>query len=167
MKTNKLTFTSLLILMMLFACTRNTEKEAIVRDLLTKEFDFCNKSDCDSADYIAVTYVDSIGCVKCKLKLSEWKNFKEQLISTGKSVKIVFIANSSVMKDLSLLFKGADFYPDRVISDVGNQIQLQNNIPNDFMLQTFLLDKASKIILVGNPIHNPKIRDLYFEYITR
>lgn len=156
-----------LLLMMFFSCTRNAEKETIVKDLLTKEFNFCGMSNHNSSDYMIVSYIDSVGCVKCKLKLNEWKILKEELNTKGKAIQIVFIAHASVMKDLQLLLKSADFYPDKIVSDVGNQIQLRNKIPNDFVLQTFLLDEASKIILVGNPVHNTKIKDLYFKYIKQ
>ena len=30
---------------------------------------------------------------------------------------------------------------------------------------TFLLDKSNKIIAIGNPIHNPKIKELYLKII--
>ena len=35
------------------------------------------------------------------------------------------------------------------------------NIPTDTRLHSFLLDKDSKIILVGNPLRNEKLWDLY------
>lgn len=34
------------------------------------------------------------------------------------------------------------------------------------MLQTFLLDKDNKIIALGNPIHNSKIKDLFLNIIS-
>ena len=34
------------------------------------------------------------------------------------------------------------------------------------MFQTFLLDKDNKVVAIGNPIHNPKVKDLYLKIIT-
>ena len=40
-----------------------------------------------------------------------------------------------------------------------------NRFPSDITFQTFLLDKSNKIIAIGNPVHNPKIKDLYMNII--
>lgn len=34
------------------------------------------------------------------------------------------------------------------------------------MFQTFLLDKDNKVVAIGNPIHNPKIKELYLNIIS-
>ena len=34
------------------------------------------------------------------------------------------------------------------------------------MFQTFLLDKDNKVVVIGNPIHNLKVRDLYLQKIA-
>ena len=33
--------------------------------------------------------------------------------------------------------------------------------------QTFLLDKNNKVVVIGNPIHNLAVQDLYLEQITK
>lgn len=55
-------------------------------------------------------------------------------------------------------------YP--VCLDLGNKFYNANKIPDDMMLQTFLLDKDNKIIALGNPIHNSKIKDLFLNIIS-
>ena len=60
-----------------------------------------------------------------------------------------------------------DFHPDKVMCDKDNKFKIKNNIPKDFMLKTFLLDKTLKIVLVGNPIHNAKVKELYVKYIGK
>ena len=32
--------------------------------------------------------------------------------------------------------------------------------------QTFLLDRDNRVVTIGNPIHNPKVKDLYLDLIT-
>lgn len=40
-----------------------------------------------------------------------------------------------------------------------------NHFPSDERFQTFLLDKDNRVLAVGNPIHNPKIKELYLKII--
>lgn len=40
-----------------------------------------------------------------------------------------------------------------------------NKLPTDMMFQTFLLDKDNKVVAIGNPIHNPKVKELYLKII--
>ena len=35
------------------------------------------------------------------------------------------------------------------------------------MFQTFLLDKDNKVLAIGNPIHNPKVKELYLKIIRK
>ena len=54
-------------------------------------------------------------------------------------------------------------YP--VYWDEKNEFYRLNRFPSDITFQTFLLDKNNKIIAIGNPVHNPKIKDLYMNII--
>lgn len=40
-----------------------------------------------------------------------------------------------------------------------------NKLPPYPMFQTFLLDKNNRVIAIGNPIHNPKVKELYLKII--
>lgn len=35
----------------------------------------------------------------------------------------------------------------------------------DMTFQTFLLDKENKVLAIGNPVHNPKVKELYLKII--
>lgn len=41
----------------------------------------------------------------------------------------------------------------------------RNHLPSIMTFQTFLLNKDNKIVAIGNPIYNPKIKDLYLKII--
>jgi hypothetical protein len=41
-----------------------------------------------------------------------------------------------------------------------------NHFPSQPELQSFLLDKDNKVLLIGNPVLNPKVWDLYKQIIT-
>ena len=40
-----------------------------------------------------------------------------------------------------------------------------NRFPSEITFQTFLLDKDNKVITVGNPVHHPKMKELYLQHI--
>jgi len=40
-----------------------------------------------------------------------------------------------------------------------------NHFPSDMSFQTFLLDKDNKVVVIGNPIHNLKLGELYMQII--
>ena len=41
-----------------------------------------------------------------------------------------------------------------------------NRFPVDITFQTLLLNKDNKVITVGNPVHHPKVKELYLQNIT-
>lgn len=41
-----------------------------------------------------------------------------------------------------------------------------NRFPSDMTFQTMLLNKENKVVAIGSPVLNPKIKDLYLEIIT-
>ena len=42
----------------------------------------------------------------------------------------------------------------------------ENKFPKEQAFQTFLLDKDNKVKVIGNPIQNLAVKDLYLKYIT-
>lgn len=49
--------------------------------------------------------------------------------------------------------------------DYNDELNSLNHFPSDERFQTFLLDKDNRVLAVGNPIHNPKIKELYLKII--
>ena len=47
-----------------------------------------------------------------------------------------------------------------------DSINKLNHFPIETIFQTFLLDKNNRVVAIGNPIHNPKIKELYLNIIT-
>jgi hypothetical protein len=54
-------------------------------------------------------------------------------------------------------------YP--VCIDEKDSLNILNKFPSEMEYQTFLLDRDNKIIAIGNPIHNSKIKNLYLKII--
>ena len=53
-----------------------------------------------------------------------------------------------------------------VYVDKQDSIAKLNRFPLESNLHTFLLDKNNRVIAVGNPVYNPKIKKLYFNIIS-
>lgn len=47
------------------------------------------------------------------------------------------------------------------------QSKSAQHFPKDIRFQVFLLDKNNKVVVIGNPVHNPNVKELYLEEISR
>jgi hypothetical protein len=52
-----------------------------------------------------------------------------------------------------------------VCIDVEDQLNRLNRFPSDMTFQTFLLDRDNKVVVIGNPIHNLAVKELYLKRI--
>ena len=118
------------------------------------------------ADYKVLTYIDSVGCASCKLQLPRWKQWMHEVDSlTGGQVPFLFYFHPKDMKELRYLTRRDGFsYP--VCFDEKDELNRMNRFPSDMTFQTFLLDRDNKVVAIGNPVHNLKVKDLYLELIT-
>ena len=119
----------------------------------------------DKADYKVLTYIDSIGCISCKLQLFRWKEWIHEVDSlTDGKVPFLFYFHPKDMKELRYLTRRDGFsYP--VCFDEKDELNRLNHFPSDMTFQTFLLDRNNKVVAIGNPVHNPKVKDLYVDLI--
>ena len=126
----------------------------------TVDFEFWN------VDYKVVTYIDSLGCTHCKLQLSRWMEFIAEVDSlTDGGVPFFFYFHPKDVKELRMLTRRDGFtYP--VCFDEKDEFNGLNHFPSKIAFQTFLLDKNNKVIALGNPILNPKVKELYVKLIT-
>ena len=126
----------------------------------TVEFTFSD------ADYKVLTYIDSVGCASCKLQLHRWKEWVHEVDSlTGGQVPFLFYFHPKDMKELRYLTRRDGFsYP--VCFDEKDELNRLNQFSSDMTFQTFLLDRNNKVVAIGNPIHNPKVKELYVDLIT-
>ena len=125
----------------------------------TVDFDF------KDADYKIVTYIDSIGCTSCKLQLPRWKELMAEVDSlTGGRVPFLFYFHPKDIKELRFLTRRESFtHP--VCFDEKDDFNQLNHFPSEMMFQTFLLDRENRVIALGNPIQNPKVKELYLNLI--
>ena len=116
--------------------------------------------------YKLVHYVDSIGCTSCKLNLDRWKEYITYLDSvTGHSVSCLFFIHATQKREVKIALKESRF-EHLVCLDVENEFYQLNKFPMNPMLQTFLLDKDNRIVGMGDPVKNPRIKELYLNLIS-
>jgi len=123
-------------------------------------------SDIFQKEYKVLLYVDSTGCSGCRLKLFQWKQLIEEADSLfqGKVGFLLFFQPKSV-KEMDFLFIRDRFdYP--VFIDIKDSINDLNHFPQTATYQCFLLDRGNKVLMIGNPVLNPKIWELYKEQIA-
>lgn len=119
-----------------------------------------------SGKFKILTYVDTLGCISCKLQLDRWKVFMEEVDGmTEDSVRFIYFFSPEKRKKFLETLRFENFtYP--VCIDDMNQLNALNNFPSgNEMFHTFLLDKDNKVLAIGNPIHNPKVKELYLKII--
>ena len=123
--------------------------------------------DTSHAQYKILTYIDSIGCISCKLKIGQWKELIYYLdtVMTG-NVSFLFFFHPQNIKNIRAELYASDFkYP--VCIDMNDSINRLNSFPQNFDYQTFLLDKQDKVLAIGNPIHNSEIKELYLNMMQK
>ncbi|MBQ3190746.1 MAG: DUF1573 domain-containing protein [Bacteroides sp] len=173
----------LLCLFLLFfcLCSCSESKEELVYRLVSewmgKEIKFPERSvftvqgkdtvdfTYQNADYKVLVYVDSVGCTSCKLQLDRWKKVMNEITEEAdKDIPFLFFFHPKDMKELRYLTRRDSFtYP--VCFDEKDELNVLNRFPSDMTFQTFLLDEENRVVSVGNPVHNPKVKELYLKHI--
>ena len=117
-------------------------------------------------DYTMIAYIDSSGCTSCRMKLPIWNSVINELKSyENVDVDFIMILNTTEKREIDYMLKRDSFlYP--VVLDPDGSFRDENLLPKDNSLHTFLLDCENKIVAVGNPAFNPKIRDVYRKIIS-
>lgn len=168
-----------LLFLFLCACSESREEAVyrLVKEWTGKEINFPERSvftvqgkdtvdfTFQDVDYKVLVYVDSVGCTSCKLQLDSWKKvIKEMTEETGKDIPFLFYFHPKDMKELRYLTRRDNFtYP--VCFDEKDELNALNRFPSDMTFQTFLLDEENRVVSVGNPVHNPKVKELYLKHI--
>ena len=118
------------------------------------------------SDYKVVVFVDSVGCVSCKLQLSRWKEFMHEVdsLSDG-AVPFIFFFQSKDLRELRYILK-CDGFSHPVCIDTDDEFNRLNHFPGEMMFQTFLVDSENRVKVIGNPIHNLSVKDLYLKELT-
>lgn len=131
--------------------------------------DTCIKNQ-DFDCYKEIIYLDSTTCSSCAWNsMYKWNGILDSLRALRKNVKCYFIFHPSVAnrKALYIAMKKRMFLDCPIYVDtVGSFIKNNSHIPSDKTLHTFLLDRNNNIILVGDPLQNGKIENLFWKVVN-
>lgn len=118
-------------------------------------------------DFKILVYVDSIGCTSCKLQLPKWGKWIKEMdsIAPGRVSFLVFFQSKDIKEIRYILRRDKFNFP--VCVDIEDELDRKNHFPSNGNFQTFLLDRTNKVVVIGNPIHNIAIKELYIKQITR
>ncbi len=119
-----------------------------------------------SSKYKIVNYIDSSGCFPCKLKLPLWKQFKKTTDSLKINVSYIFISQTEHYYDLAVQ-QQRNYFIMPYYYDKNGIMKKENSIFKNPLGQTLLLDSINQIILIGNPINNQNIRQLYIQKMQK
>ena len=116
--------------------------------------------------YKILSYVDSTGCTSCKLGLKEWSEYISQIdtLAPGKVKFLFFFFPKNGLEIYQTLRVHRFAYP--ICIDDNDILNRLNKFPSDERFQTFLLDENNRVLAIGNPIHNPKVKELYSDVIA-
>lgn len=160
------------------SCQNKSQHRKIVDDLLGKEINIpknlkyliINDSinyDFNDADFKILCIINSKGCTRCKMKLKEWNRLINDLKYRHHVFDINFLMVVNTMDEASIskLLK-SEIFLHPITIDKSNAFRISNSFPDNDVYTTYLLDRENRIIAIGNPAINPKIRELYEEIIT-
>lgn len=119
------------------------------------------------ADFTIVSYYDSVGCTGCRMKLRFWNEFMQRVDSVrgDNTVNLIMIAATTDVRGLYRIV-GQEKNNFCIFIDDNNMFSKLNGLPNEEILQTFLLNRNMKVIAVGNPVSISGIANVYLSYIS-
>lgn len=117
-------------------------------------------------DFRIINFIDSSGCTGCRMKLNHWADLINEFKSIpGIDVECLTIVSTDNVDDITSILKQSN-YLHPVAIDPENTFLKSNNLPAQSAYHTFLLDSSDKVVVIGNPVLNPKIKKLYKQIIT-
>lgn len=122
--------------------------------------------DLDRPDYKIISYIDSTGCTTCRMKLPMWSELIDELKSLSEAdVEVIMVINTDKPNEITS-FLQRDNFLNPVAIDGDNLFDRLNELPPKSEHHTFLLDAENKVVAIGNPVLNPKIKDIFLQHIT-
>lgn len=109
-----------------------------------------------------VLFVDSLSCSSCSLsQMTHYYDINDSLTTHGGQLVVILhpqqISIDEIRKKLAI-----EKYPFWCVIDKKGEF-LRNNpkLSDNKLLHTFLVDKYNRIILIGDPMTNSKIKELF------
>lgn len=160
------------LFLMFTGCKNNSHKgnEKIINEWIGKEIILPGLCDNENQNVISdrLKIVSRINgnCYSCLIKLKKWKTFMEN-IPYKEKISFYFylvISDSTVYKNLN---KEEIHFEHPVIYDEHNRFHKLNKLNLNSIFHVMLLDSSNRVLLIGDPIDNMKMKNLYKEVINQ
>ncbi len=118
--------------------------------------------------YKLVTYIDSSSCSPCGIDhLFDWEQFINEVNEKKDSLSFIFIvAPRKTQLEQTYYAIAHSSLSNAIYVDTSYVFRANNPcMKKGYIFGSFLLDKNNKVILVGNPLDNPKIHNLILNII--
>ncbi len=126
--------------------------------------------DLDTVPVLLVVYRDPDSCVPCQLDhMYDYRkiiDFRTE-VGGGYSPAFIFSPKKKNYDTVHLTLCRTRFRHPIFLDEDGLFRVLNKNIPRDSRLHVFLLDKNRRVILAGDPSHNPSLWNLYKGIIVK
>lgn len=139
-----------------------------IKEHLNKKFSYLDASlemDTLKNAPLKILYSVNIDCVTCLMKFSFWNKFEDLLKDKyGVSVPVIAVVRSDISYE-SIDLKVSKFWNGIWLYD-RNDFFIEKNQLYDERFQAVLVDKNDKIRLIGNPMLNEQLTELYEKTIV-
>ncbi len=163
------------LFMILISSCKDRDKNAIseqLNDLYGKKIEFVHQdryvingrdtviAEDKNTCFKIVVFADSLGCQPCNLRLGELGLKVREIKYINENVHFVIIVQNSDYH--SFEHDAHHNIPDfPFVYDPTGLFLTVNDLPDDNRFHSFLLDRNNKILLVGNPLGNDNLWELY------
>lgn len=179
---NKGKIITLFVLLMFFlGCMKDVKKDIIlmksvpfelnIDDLTCVKLSHDTIKNTESRELLKiVVFSDSTVCSPCEIKaLTAWNHYMQLVQRSEGKLQLYFIFASNKKDAKSLLYTLKEYFIDYPVYIDTRGVFQQNNphLSKNRLLHTFLLDENNNVILVGNPVRNLRVKDLYDKAIVQ
>lgn len=170
-----------LLFILLTSCSNKSKLQCQLENLMNKELNVpLEKMVCLYSDivtnkisehklfhYAYIHYVDSTQCSPCALdKLYLWNDMILEFENKGIRSFFIFEPKKDQVEDVYLSVKSSGF-KSPVYVDTAYCFRHENSfIPNDVLYHSLGINDERRILLIGNPLLNKKVKKMYDELVT-
>lgn len=115
-----------------------------------------------------VVYSDTSSCSYCDLgKVLKWNKILKSSGQYSDDISFCFIFHPSLEKFSNFNFhlRTLEIPIPVYVDTLGIFERVNPQIPSNPVLHTFLLDEQNNVLLVGNPLENKKIENLFWQIV--
>lgn len=174
---SKVPIIGILVCLLFFGC--KSEKEQVrdkIEQMKSRPIELClDKMECRrnplvklGKKYTMVVYVDSTECSPCALsKLRFWNPLIEEAKKKRVDINYVFILapKKEEMEDVDMELDITDLQSSVYLDTAYVFRKVNLNLPKEKKYHSFLLDKNRNVLLVGNPVVNEGVRNVYEKFL--